>query len=143
MYIFLDESKLLTKKWWKFILGWLVTSLKPWTIDKLYKGFLEHTWIKEKWWEIKSYDKKYRDKIENFYLHIKDSRYSKEIEFVWIYAKEYFDSGEDYYYCLVQLILHTIKYNKIIKRYDKINIICPYYHLNKMLLMLQSHHQHY
>ena len=40
MYIFLDESKALHKKGWKFILAWIITCLKPWTIDKIYSEFL-------------------------------------------------------------------------------------------------------
>ncbi len=124
MYIFLDESKALHKEWWKFILAGLVTSLKPWTIDKIYCDFLNHTWIKEKGWEIKSYDRNYRDKIEYFYNFIKYSKYSKQIQFIWIFAKNYKESWKNYFESLKILIYHTLKYSNILnKKFETINII--------------------
>ncbi len=130
MYIFLDESKCLSKNWWKFILSGLVTSLKPWTINNLYKKFLEENWIKEIWWEVKSFDKKYRHKIEKFYCFLKESKFWKNIEFIWIYAKNYFENWENYFSCLEILLLQTIKYNKIDNNPDKINIIADNLKLN-------------
>ena len=142
MYIFLDESKLLTKKWWKFILGWLITSLKPWTIDNLYKGFLEHTWIKEKGWEIKSYDWEYKKRIDDFYMYIKSWKYSEKIEFVWLFAKNYKENWESYYECLKILLIHTLKFNKINSKFEKINIIADNIKLNykqeKIKLLLNN-----
>ena len=130
MYIFLDESKKLHKKWWKFILSWLVTNLKPWTIDRIYNEFLKENWIKEVWWEVKSFDKKFRKKIDNFFYFIKNSKYSNNIEFVWIFAKNYFENGENYFSCLEYLVKHTIEFNKVIKKIEKINIFADNLKLN-------------
>ncbi len=124
MYIFLDESKALHKKWWKFILAGLVTSLKPGTIEKIYNDFLKHTGIKEYWGEIKSFDRKYRNKIEYFYNFIKYSKYSEQIQFIGVYAKNYKENWKNYFECLKILIYHTIKYSKILnKKFNSINII--------------------
>ena len=123
MYIFLDESKALHKNWWKFILAWLVTNLKPSTIDKIYKDFLEHTWIKEKWGEIKSSDWNYREKIDDFYMYIKSWRFSSQVEFVWIYVRNYKENWKNYYTSLKYLVEHTIKFNIINSNFEKINII--------------------
>ena len=144
MYIFLDESKRLNKQWGKFILAWLVTNLRPSTIDKLYSDFLEHSWIKEKWWEIKSYDGNYRDRIDDFYLFLKESHYRNDIEFVWIYAKNYFETGENYYYCLNMLCHHILNYQNALKQITKVHIIADNIKLNyeqediKMLLNKSS-----
>ena len=130
MYIFLDESKALHKNWWKFILAWLVTSLKPWTIDKLYSNFLIHSWIREKWGEIKSCDGLYKNKINDFYYFLKDSQYSNNIELIWIFAKNYFENWESYYWCLEQLTIHILKNIKIESKIKKINIIADNLKLN-------------
>ena len=100
MYIFLDESKRLNKQWGKFILAWLVTNLKPSTIDKLYSDFLEHSWIQEKWWEIKSYDGNYRDRIDWFFSYLQTSKYCNCIQFIWIYVKNYQETWKNYYTAL-------------------------------------------
>ena len=123
MYIFLDESKALHKKWWKFILAGLVTSLKPSTIDKIYSSFLEHTGIEEKWWEIKSCDWDYRDNIDDFYMYIKSWKFSKEVEFVWISVRNYKENWKNYYTALKFLVEHTIKFNIINSNFEKIHII--------------------
>ena len=124
MYIFLDESKALHKKWWKFILAGLITDLNHSTIDNIYKNFLEYIWVKEKWGEIKSFDKKYRWKIDNFYKYIKSSKYNKNIQFIWVFVQNYNESWDNYYSSLVELIYHTQKYSHILKNnFEFINII--------------------
>ena len=124
MYIFLDESKALHKNWWKFILAGLITTLNHSTIDNLYREFLKYIWIKEIWWEIKSFDKKYRWKVDWFFNYIKWSRYSNEIQFIWIYAKNYKENWRNYYKSLVELIFHTNKYSYLLKNnYKSLNII--------------------
>ena len=130
MYIFLDESKALHKKWWKFILAGLVTNLKPSTIDKIYYDFLEHSWIKEFWGEIKSCDRFYRERIDDFYMYIKSWKFSEQIEFVWIYVRNYKETGENYYTALKFLVEHTIKFNIINSNFEKINIIADNIKLN-------------
>ena len=131
MYIFLDESKALHKNWWKFILAWLVTNLKPSTIDKIYYDFLKHSWIKEVWWELKSFNKKYRNRIDWFYNYIKISKYFDQIQFIGIFAKNYKESWENYYKSLESLIEHTIKYSYLMKsNNDLINIIADNIKIN-------------
>jgi len=130
MYIFLDESKALHKNWWKFILAWLVTSLKPSTIDKIYYDFLEHSGIKEFWGEIKSHDRFYREKIDDFYMYIKSWKFANQIEFIWIYARNYKETWKNYYTSLKYLIEHTIKFNIINSNFEKINIIADNIKLN-------------
>ncbi len=131
MYIFLDESKALHKNWWKFILAWLVTSLKPSTIDKIYSSFLEHSGIKEVWGELKSFNKKYRDRIDWFYNYLKISKYFNQIQFIWIYARNYKESWKNYYRSLEILLEHTIKYSYLVKsNTDSINIIADNIKIN-------------
>ena len=131
MYIFLDESKTLHKNWWKFILAGIVTSLKPWTIDRIYYDFLRYKNIREVWGEVKSFDKKYRNKIDWFYDYIKWSVYWKQIQFIGIYSKNYTESWENYYHSLKELIYHTVKYTYIDKKnFNSISIIADNIKLN-------------
>lgn len=124
MYIFLDETKRIKWENWEFILWWLVTSLKPWKVDEIYKEFLEYSGIKEKWWEIKSYDRSNRWKIESFYYYLKFSKYWNLFEFVWIFAKWYKESWKNYYKTLEELLKHTFEYTLINKdSFQKVNII--------------------
>ena len=131
MYIFLDESKSLNKKWWKFILSWIITSLKPWTIDKIYNEFLNYSWITESWGEIKSCDRKYQVKIQRFHYYIKHSKYSEQIQFIWVFSKNYKENWENYYKSLKILLTHTLRFSKIInKNFNTYNIIADNIKLN-------------
>ena len=124
MYIFLDESKQIIWDNWEFIFWWLVTTYKPSTIDKIYYEFLKENWIKEKWWEIKSFDSNYRDDINSFYEYLVEKNHMKNIEFIWLYATWYKESWKNYYKSLVHSIKHTIINNEIVKdNFLKVTII--------------------
>lgn len=124
MYIFLDESKQIIWDNWEFIFWWLVTTYKPSTIDKIYYDFLKDNWIKEKWWEIKSFDSNYRDDINSFYEYLVEKNHMKNIEFIWLYATWYKESWKNYYKSLVHSIKHTIINNEIVKdNFLKVTII--------------------
>lgn len=113
MYLFIDESKQINHNNWKFIFWWLITNYKPSTLDKIYYQYLKDNWIKEKWWEIKSFDNKYRSKISSFYQYLKENNHLLNIEFVWLFATWYRENWKNYYNSLIELVYHTILYNNL------------------------------
>ena len=85
---------------------------------------MKHAWIKEVWWELKSFNKKYRWKIDWFYNYLRTSKYFKQIQFIWIYTKNYKESWKNYYKSLEILLEHTYKYSYLTKNNTNlINII--------------------
>jgi len=133
MRIFLDESKKIDGwKKWQFIFWWLVTTYKPSTIDKIYLEFLESIWFKNKWKELKSTDRYYKNQINDFYNFLDDKWYMENIELCWIYIEEYRENWENYTEMLSILTEFIIENNKF-KDYwlSKIQIIADNLKLNK------------
>lgn len=133
MRIYLDESKKihLWKKW-QYIFWWLVTTYKPNTIDKIYLDFLDNIWFKNKWKELKSTDRFYKDKVNYFYKFLEDEWYMENIEFYWIYIEEYKENWENYIEMLTILLNFLIEKNKFQdENFNKIQIIADNLKLNK------------
>jgi len=112
MYIYLDESKGFFWEKKKIVFWWLLTNLRPSTIDKLYYEFLDFIWVKEKWWEIKSNNKKYKDKILDFYKFLKNKKEYKNIEFIWAYCDNYEENWLRYSNIVANLFARSLKDNK-------------------------------
>lgn len=125
MIIYLDESKKIDKwKKWQFIFWWLITTYKSSTIDKLFKEFISLNKIKLTWWEIKSTDRRYKDKIDSFYTFLVDKWYINNIEFCWIYINEYRENWKNYIEMLSILVEFIINNNKFKNKwFSKVQII--------------------
>jgi len=124
MYFFIDESKQIKGKNGQIVLGWLLTTYRPSTIDKIYSSYLKHIWIQEKDNEIKSCDWKYKHIIKHFYTYLQEKWFMKNIELVWLYAKNYYEKWERYYELLVNLIIYSLKNNILQeKSFTKMNIL--------------------
>ena len=131
MYIFLDESKRFNKNNKKIVFWWLITNLKPSTIDTLYYDFLDEKWIKEINWEIKSYEKKYEKDIFDFHNFLKNHRLNNDIEFVWAYSEWYTENWNNYYKILIAIIKYVVNKNKFnLKKIIKVNIIADHLKLS-------------
>lgn len=124
MYIFIDESKSFNRNQKKIVFWWLVTNLKPSTIDRLYYEFLDSVGIRELWWEIKSSHFRYRDDIFDFYKFLKNKKEFKDIEFVWAYCKKYKENWYNYYFIIAEMVKWILLKNKFKhKKIKDINII--------------------
>lgn len=118
MHIFIDETKKLAE--WKIIFWWFLTTHKSSSIDKFYQEFLKENWIKETGWEIKSYDKKYRNKIPKIFLKISQR---KELNYkaFWLEINWYKENLKNYTKA-VEKIIELLALD-LIKHKGKIKII--------------------
>jgi len=112
MYIYLDESKGFFWEKKKIVFWWLLTNLKPSVIDRIYYEFLDSVWIKESWWEVKSNNSRYKNKIFDFYKFLKNKKEYRDIEFIWAYCGNYSEDWEKFYQILTEIFKRSLIWNK-------------------------------